>query len=461
MTIHFACSCGKVLHAPDAAAGKRARCPACGGVCVVPATESPAAETPPAEIPADEFELKPVERPASLPAGAAKQVIAASTPSADYVRRSGTPSLSSPIAIALANEPMLPLWRRYLYFALLLALIPLAVLSFNSGDDSTNNERIKQTVANHPEEPDLGDRVNLVIRQINDSPAISRSQSLDRILAALPGHRFEGAVLARESKAHWLVALVSAGFFFALMLFLFPSPGTKPVSLLIAGAFTGTIGVMLLLGFQWAAANAVDVPFRGGGYVALIFLIVKLIGLSYYLAENPEYGFFISFIGFTFGVGLCEETTKIIPLLIRVTPAPLKSDPSWQGLVLWGLASGVGFGVAEGIMYSGDTYNGVSGAGIYGVRFISCVVLHAMWTASAGITLYNHQGWLTDADSKWGYCGRVVMIIAISMTLHGLYDVLLKQQHDVLALLAAAATFGWLAYQIETMRKKEPMPALA
>jgi hypothetical protein len=37
--IEIKCQCGKVLKAPDSMAGKRAKCPACGTVLVVPAAE--------------------------------------------------------------------------------------------------------------------------------------------------------------------------------------------------------------------------------------------------------------------------------------------------------------------------------------------------------------------------------------------------------------------------------------
>ena len=37
MPIKVSCSCGKTLTAPDAAAGKKAKCPACGQIVPVPA----------------------------------------------------------------------------------------------------------------------------------------------------------------------------------------------------------------------------------------------------------------------------------------------------------------------------------------------------------------------------------------------------------------------------------------
>ena len=46
---------------------------------------------------------------------------------------------------------------------------------------------------------------------------------------------------------------------------------------------------------------------------------------------------------------------------------------------------------AEGIMYSSRYYNGFASPGIYFVRFISCVALHALWTGSVGISVHRRQ----------------------------------------------------------------------
>lgn len=194
--------------------------------------------------------------------------------------------------------------------------------------------------------------------------------------------------------------------------------------------------------------------------MGLILLIVKLIGMSYRLAES-DVGFFLSFLGFTFGVGLCEEITKAIPLLLRVKSIPGDEEASWGSLLLWGLASGIGFGVAEGIMYCGQHYNGLQGSEIYYVRFISCVVLHAIWSGAVGVTLYNRQAWLHQAENNWEYCFRVILIVLVPMVLHGLYDTLLKQDYHAWALVVALLSFGWLAWQIELMRRKEPDSLLA
>src|SRR5262245_32152117 len=93
------------------------------------------------------------------------------------------------------------------------------------------------------------------------------------------------------------------------------SPST--ISLVLVGLFTGTIGILLLLGVQLAGMASQGVWLRGRGVVILIFYIVKFIGFSYLAALDPENGFLLSFFGFTFGVGLCEEICKALPIIME------------------------------------------------------------------------------------------------------------------------------------------------
>jgi RsiW-degrading membrane proteinase PrsW (M82 family) len=171
------------------------------------------------------------------------------------------------------------------------------------------------------------------------------------------------------------------------------------------------------------------------------------------MALDPEMGFIPSFIGFTLGVGLCEELCKAIPILIYYK---IGNKQTWRGAFLWGLASGAGFGVSEGIMYSADFYNGLSGPGIYVVRFVSCVALHAIWSGSVGISVNQRQYLLQQEEEHWiMYVVSVLRMIAIPMVLHGLYDTLLKKELEFLALLVAAASFGYLAWQISRLRTSD------
>jgi RsiW-degrading membrane proteinase PrsW (M82 family) len=217
--------------------------------------------------------------------------------------------------------------------------------------------------------------------------------------------------------------------------------------------FTGTVGIALLLGFQIIAeATQGHVIIARNPIIMLLFWIAWLIGFSYRAALDPQSNFFMSLLGFTLGVGLCEEVCKALPLVWHYRRT---ATLDWRGAFVWGLASGVGFGVAEGIMYAGDFYNGVADGMTYVVRFVSCVALHAIWTASAGLFIWRHQGLLQGEFRWYDYIPRVFLMVLIPMVLHGLYDTFLKKEYDALALVIALASFGWLAWQIETARRQE------
>jgi hypothetical protein len=46
----------------------------------------------------------------------------------------------------------------------------------------------------------------------------------------------------------------------------------------------------------------------------------------------------------------------------------------------------------------------------------------------------------------------LLLLISVPMTLHGLYDTLLKREMKVYALLVAVASFVWLVFLIERAR---------
>jgi RsiW-degrading membrane proteinase PrsW (M82 family) len=253
--------------------------------------------------------------------------------------------------------------------------------------------------------------------------------------------------------AHWGFALIAAGAFFGLMMFLFDRGSAKAQSLLFTGVFTGTVGIILLLVLQFVAEHTQGWWIRGRSIIVLLFYIIKFIGYSYYAAEDPSNGFAASFFGYTFGVGLCEELVKAIPLIVLVNNLPERA--SWRTACLWGLASGVGFGVAEGIMYSSRYYNGIGGGEIYVVRFVSCVALHAMWAASVAIPLYAFRGELANSPHIGSTLGTAICLAAPCIILHGLYDTLLKKDYDLYALGVALVSFAYLVGLIEWSQWKE------
>jgi RsiW-degrading membrane proteinase PrsW (M82 family) len=226
-------------------------------------------------------------------------------------------------------------------------------------------------------------------------------------------------------------------------MFLASDGSAKPWQVLAVGLFTATVGIGLLLLVQVIASATTGRIVVGNIIVMIIFAIFRFIAFSYNAAMDPDNGFLLSFFGFTFGVGLCEELVKTLPLFRH-----RESDEgkAWRGLFIWGLASGAGFGIAEGLLYSSRYYNGISGPWLYVVRFVSCVALHAIWTGSVAITLYLRRD-LFDKAERWrDWIAPTLVIVAVPMLLHGLYDTSLKRDMNWLALLVAAASFGWLAF---------------
>jgi RsiW-degrading membrane proteinase PrsW (M82 family) len=227
---------------------------------------------------------------------------------------------------------------------------------------------------------------------------------------------------------------------------------SHPAHLFGVGLFTGTVGIIFLFIVQFCAQFRLN-RIGGRGWFALLMLIFTFIGWSYSSALDPESSFLLSAFGFTFGVGLCEEFTKAIPLFFYFQR---DAKMGWRWACLWGLASGIGFGVSEGVMYSARYYNGISGPDIYVVRFISCVALHAMWSASVGIAIARNLEAYERVEDAGHFGLFMLRIIAVPMVLHGFYDTLLKKDMNGWALAVALASFGWLAMQIELARATHP-----
>jgi hypothetical protein len=301
------CPCGRRLRVPDEAAGKRARCPACGRLVNVP-------------------------RPSDSAVG------------------EGSAPLPYAAAPAAAGQT-------YWHVLLLLALVPLAVFTFKGGPPQTFKEQLHATLAAHPE---VKPKLDELLDEAREGH-VETGKLLDDLFDLLPGHRMQGALLPYGSYMHWLFALISAAAFLGLGLLMFPGQAGPPKRLLAVGAFTGTIGIMFLLGVQWVAFQSQGIWLRGTGVIVLIFYIVKFIGFSYQAALGDT-GFVLSFLGFICGVGFCEEVCKVLPLAWWSVRHGLDS---WRTACVWGMVSGFGFGVSEAITYAGGHYNGIDSGGIY------------------------------------------------------------------------------------------------
>lgn len=439
MPISVTCShCGKRLKARDELAGKALPCPSCKEKVLIPETEEDIAgyllqdESPPQE-----------PSSSSLPSSTEEQTDDEITVRRRSERTEISPRKVMTLPPLTTNEP--PLWLRHLHWLLVLALLPLAFSLLNSGEREDFKERISKTVEAAPFDVQL--RL-MQLEQKNEEKEVT----LDDLFVILPEHKLIDAWLPRNSFAHWGFAFGATVLFMAFFLLLSSQKTANPFHLLAYGFFTATVGILLLLLLQVLADWSQGIWLRGGNIIVLIFYIVKFIGYSYQAALDPENGFFLSFMGYTLGVGFCEEVCKALPLLWHYRRP---SSQSWRTAFLWGLASGAGFGISEGILYSSRHYNGVSGADMYVVRFISCVALHALWTGSVGITLHQKQYLIQEELSWYEYIPRLVALVGVPMVLHGLYDTLLKKDMNAGALAVAVLSFLFLAFQISRLHGED------
>lgn len=334
------------------------------------------------------------------------------------------------------DSPVTPSTGRWLVYALFfMTLIPLCANVLMS-DERDIQERVEESLQQAEESGEWQEA------EIVEGEPVQ----LDELIRAMPGDRVVGALLARDTWMHWVFAAISGIGFLLLFVALFRRFQEALGGAVTGAIFTATAGIVLLLGLQWAAMYSQGVWVRGRGIIVLLFYVVKFIGFSYQCALNEGNSFMTSFMGFTLGVGICEELCKILPVLVYLGTA---KKSTWQGTCLVGLASGVGFGVSEGIMYSSSYYNGISGGEIYLVRFVSCVALHAVWTGAGSVLLYFNQDAVIGGAELSDVLFTLAWTLGISIILHGLYDTLLKQELEIQALWIGAISVAWLIGVVE------------
>jgi RsiW-degrading membrane proteinase PrsW (M82 family) len=428
------------LKAPERFAGKTVKCPRCAAPIRVPTAPDGAPLSVPLPAPAEEdaYGLRDETPRPSDDGGHVSEPVIVAQPVAEVPPLLTTIDTSVPRRPRPRSQPKFArppaAGKGLLYLLFALTLLPLAVSLFAADDDL--EQRIERTVENLPDAPDL------------DDPKLT----LDGFLARLPDGRIEGAHLPRATWTHWLYALLATAGFLAAVYGLFDRGDAVFWQVLLVIGSMATFGILFLLAVQWIAAFTQGYIVTGGSLLTLLFYIFKFIGFSYSAAMDPSCGFWMSFLGYTCGVGFCEEFTKTLPIALHYRG---DGRMDWRGACLWGLASGIGFGVAEGIMYSSQYYNGLSTGGIYLVRFISCVGLHSIWGASCAVAVFRNKS-LFESEWDWSSMGDIMLnVLAVPMVLHGLYDTLLKKEMELAALAVAAASFVWLIVLIERTRSGE------
>src|SRR5688572_81066 len=125
MAIAFSCECGKRLKTPSDWGGRWVRCTACKRELLVPLPEPDDIQLDPEPAPAPPPTWQPVQH---MEAARPRPVIAAPEPELDQQERG---------------------WRGYVYWLLLLAMIPLAVDLLLPKRDAI--ARLRQTIDENPQ----------------------------------------------------------------------------------------------------------------------------------------------------------------------------------------------------------------------------------------------------------------------------------------------------------------------
>lgn len=185
-------------------------------------------------------------------------------------------------------------------------------------------------------------------------------------------------------------------------------------------AFTGIAGVLLLLGLQTAANVTAGSRVRVYGRAGIIFFLLSLIGWAYALTWSESIG--ARWVGFVFGVGLCEEMVKLLPLAFLLHRA-VHRHLGLHGFMFLGYASGLGFGITEAL-YQYNPWNEMTGAGDNLIRWLAVVPTHGLYTAGCASVLWKMSDHLTTAEF---WLGKVFVIALASLgmaLIHGTYNTL-------------------------------------
>ena len=162
-----------------------------------------------------------------------------------------------------------------------------------------------------------------------------------------------------------------------------------------------------------------------------LLMLAQTIPMITYLYNATERSIFDGnyarlFTSFILGVGICEELTKILPLVFFAK----NRHYSIETLMFMGIISGFGFAIAENIEYAGkfaevmheklqnssdatiDIYADVLNMQL--LRFLSLPLLHASWT---GIFAWFTWNWFEKKRLSFFFIGLIFTAI-----LHGTYD---------------------------------------
>jgi protease PrsW len=222
--------------------------------------------------------------------------------------------------------------------------------------------------------------------------------------------------------AFWAMAIYFSALWGLFFYYLFPTAGVRLSTSLLCFFTTGILSISVLL---------------------IAYTLPPLSWLVHDVASRQPFNRVIAYI---FAIGLPEELCKSLTLFALLK----KSDPlSPQLMVFYGLMSGLGFGIYEGVDYQmGRNFRYATGGAEYYllnlVRLTTLPFLHAMWTGIAGYFI--------------GFAGlfprrrRGLMLIGVGVPalLHGLYNTFNQTIIGLgIALLSVLALNVYLARSVD------------
>ena len=192
--------------------------------------------------------------------------------------------------------------------------------------------------------------------------------------------------------------------------------------------FTMFVGIQWMLKFEKIACESIESPEYNHGVFNVLF---KVIGHAIRDADIDHDGYTISlglrYFGYIVGVGLCEEMTKLLPLIFLIFLIGRKGGGraplDYRSFLVVGFFSGLGFGIGEAVLryspWSGDpTVTGNI------TRWFACVPSHAIYTVIDSAFLWVLAPFIIKAKGIYKPLGLCALAVSVAAVLHGTYDVL-------------------------------------
>jgi RsiW-degrading membrane proteinase PrsW (M82 family) len=199
------------------------------------------------------------------------------------------------------------------------------------------------------------------------------------------------------ANAYWAIAFYFSALWGLFFYHVFPTPQARLSTAALCFFGTGAVSItLLLLAYRVWPLNQL------GGFI------------------GPSAGSVSRLAGFVLGVGVPEEACKALVLFFVVKRyAPLAP----QSMLFYGLLSGLGFGIYEGVNYQFGRNFLLAGSTpeyylLNLIRLTTLPFLHAIWTGMAGYFI----GFAAAYPRRRR--GLIIVALGLPALLHGLYDTL-------------------------------------